>query len=54
MNENILSFVHRQLIVAKKFNLETEIVAYALKFMKENSKLTIEESILMAMDKFNI
>ena len=30
---------------ASEFNLEVEVVWYALKYMKENPRLTIEEAI---------
>ncbi|MFA5586716.1 MAG: hypothetical protein WDA02_09365 [Saccharofermentanales bacterium] len=54
MDEKTLNFVSRQLNNIRKFNYEAEVFTYALKFMKENPKLTIEECILMAMDKFDI
>ena len=37
---------------AAEFNLEVEVVWYALKYMKENSRLSIEEAINKSFDEW--
>lgn len=54
IDKKTLNFVSRQLHIIRKFNYESEVFTYVLKFMKENPKLTIEECILMAMNEFDI
>lgn len=37
---------------ASKYNMEVEVVWYALKYMKENPLLTIEEAIYLGHDEW--
>ena len=37
---------------AKEFNLEAEVVVWALKYMKENPRLTINEAITLGYNEW--
>lgn len=44
--------VHEALKVAAEFDLQTEVVLYAFKYLKENPSLTIDEVMTMSLNEW--
>lgn len=41
--------IEQALHEAQRYHLENEVIVYALKYMKENSKLTIQEAMMLGL-----
>ncbi len=47
-----LKAVREVLEESKKYNLEAEVIYFAIKYMQRDPKLTVSECVQMAMDEW--
>lgn len=52
--DKILDFLNGRLEIIKEYNLEAEVMYFALKAMKENPNLTIEEAFNLGCEQWDI
>lgn len=52
--EKVLKYIESRLNSIKGFSLEPEVVAYALKAMKENPELSIEDAFEVGCEEFDV
>jgi hypothetical protein len=48
----VLNVVHDALKIASDYNLEAEVMAYAMIFLKDNPKITISEAIQCGLNEW--
>ena len=52
--DKTLDYLNEKLKIAKEYNLEAEVIYFALKSMKENSELTIEDAFDLGCEQWDI